>query len=559
MLRVLLFQNVTRIARRISSLSRWQRSVSRGFTKNSRRVVRSRGSVEGLECRWLPAVIAVFDPNLLELQVTATGDDAIVIGADSLGNLLVNGSTVTASVLLAKAADVQQIVVNPLPAVDGPGANLIDLTGVTKSVFRSLTDGNVVLDGGIGDDTILGSQFADVIWGDFGSDRLDGGLGADTVQGGDGNDTLFAGLSLGNDSLDGDQGVDLVRFLGTAVGDLLTISAAGLRFHVNGSTQMINAGGVEQLDLLSGTGNDSVTVENLTGVADLTSMFISSEAGSDVVDASALLAGLLTLSVDGGTESDLIRGSAGDDSLTGSSGNDTLFGNDGADFLNGMDGNDEIHAGAGHDYLLGGADLDVLFGDDGNDFVRGQGSADTLSGGTGNDFIDGEEGNNTLIETGDVNFVLTDSVLTGLGTDQLSGMTFAAMLTGGNGANRIDARSYSGQVTLNGGAGNDTLLGTANADMLLGGSGNDLLAGYGENDLLNGNDGQDSLFGGTGNDTLLGGADADVLLGEEGDDRVMGQGNSNDTLNGGPGNDTYDGSTSEINESFTFDLNALLV
>lgn len=377
----------------------------RRLTTNSRRVARPSG-IEGLESRWLPAVIAVFDPDLMELQVTATGDDAIVIGADAMGNLLVNGSSVAASVLLAKAADVQRIVVNPLPAVDGPGANFIDLTGVTKSAFRSLTDGNVVLDGGAGADTILGSPFADLIQGD--------------------------------------------------------------------------------LD------------------------------------------------------------------------NDLLFGNDGADHLNGMDGNDEIHAGAGHDYLLGGADLDVLFGDDGNDFVRGQGSADTLSGGAGNDFIDGEEGDNTLVETGNVNFVLTDSQLTGLGADQLSRMTFAAVLTGGNGANRIDARSYSGRVTLNGGAGNDTLLGTAKDDMLLGGSGNDLLAGYGGNDLLNGNDGQDTLFGGTGNDTLLGGADADVLLGEEGDDRVLGQGNSNDTLNGGPGNDTYDGSTSEINESFTLDLDLLL-
>lgn len=121
--------------------------------------------LESLETRLLPAVIALFDPNLLELQITATGDDTVAIAADALGNVMVNGSTVTASVALAKAADVQRIVVNPIAGLDGPGANLIDLTGVTKAAFSNLTDGNVVLNGGAGADTIFGSQFGDAISG----------------------------------------------------------------------------------------------------------------------------------------------------------------------------------------------------------------------------------------------------------------------------------------------------------------------------------------------------------------------------------------------------------
>ncbi|MCX6962293.1 MAG: calcium-binding protein, partial [Verrucomicrobia bacterium] len=91
---------------------------------------------------------------------------------------------------------------------------------------------------------------------------------------------------------------------------------------------------------------------------------------------------------------------------------------------------------------------------------------------------------------------------------------------GGIGSDRIQASTYSSNVTLSGGFGNDTLLGGNGADSLDGGE---------EDDSLVGGSGNDSLVGGGGNDTLSGGGGADFLDG----------GFGNNSLVGGDGNDYY--------------------
>ena len=52
----------------------------------------------------------------------------------------------------------------------GPGANLIDLNGVTTAAFTGL--GDVEVDAGAGNDEVRGSQSPDDIQGDEGNDRL---------------------------------------------------------------------------------------------------------------------------------------------------------------------------------------------------------------------------------------------------------------------------------------------------------------------------------------------------------------------------------------------------
>ncbi|GAB4345375.1 MAG: hypothetical protein Fur0042_09950 [Cyanophyceae cyanobacterium] len=59
-----------------------------------------------------------------------------------------------------------------------------------------------------GDDTIAGSDGADIIWGDEGNDSISGGAGNDYLRGNEGNDTLNGGA--GSDFLNGNQGNDLV-------------------------------------------------------------------------------------------------------------------------------------------------------------------------------------------------------------------------------------------------------------------------------------------------------------------------------------------------------------
>ncbi|MEJ2227955.1 MAG: calcium-binding protein, partial [Alphaproteobacteria bacterium] len=69
-------------------------------------------------------------------------------------------------------------------------------------------DGNDLLIGGSGDDTLSGGDGSDVLLGGSGDDRLYGGDGNDLLIGGSGDDTLSGGD--GSDILIGGSGDDLI-------------------------------------------------------------------------------------------------------------------------------------------------------------------------------------------------------------------------------------------------------------------------------------------------------------------------------------------------------------
>ncbi|MEM8830223.1 MAG: CAP domain-containing protein [Cyanobacteria bacterium P01_G01_bin.19] len=211
------------------------------------------------------------------------------------------------------------------------------------------------------------------------------------------------------------------------------------------------------------------------------------------------------------------------------SGNDTIYGSGGNDYLYGEAGSDRLYGYAGNDLLNGGADNDSLYGHDGDD---------TLIGGAGTDRV---------LEFADVNFTLTNSQLTGRGTDSLSQIE-QVFFKGGASSNTFNASNASQiNVTLDGGGGHDTLIGGANGDILLGGGGDDLLeggdgndrlSGHNGNDLLKGDDGNDRLFGNNGNDLLEGGNGNDRLFGNDGNDTLIG-GQGVDLATGGAGSDVF--------------------
>lgn len=209
--------------------------------------------------------------------------------------------------------------------------------------------------------------------------------------------------------------------------------------------------------------------------------------------------------------------------ITTGQGNDTVITGAGNDTINSGMASDSVFAGAGDDVVLGGGGRDTLKGGTGNDLLNAQGgSGDLLTGGLGDDTMKGGGGTgDRIVEQGNTDFLLTSGSLTGLGNDVLSGIDLA-VLTGGSGANRLDASGFNGKVTLDGNTGNDTLIGGSNRDRLVGGSG------------------QDSLDGGGGNDFLLGGSGNDFLFGNQGEDTILGEG-GNDTLQGGQDRDTLDG------------------
>nr|WP_245454889.1 cadherin domain-containing protein [Mesorhizobium sp. M3A.F.Ca.ET.080.04.2.1] len=90
---------------------------------------------------------------------------------------------------------------------------------------------------------------------------------------------------------------------------------------------------------------------------------------------------------------------------------------------------------------------------------------------------------------------------------------------------------------INGTPFDDYLVGTAEDDTINGLGGNDTLIGGDGNDILNGGDGEDELHGGSGNDTFFGGDGSDVFHGGAGNDTFDGQGDFDDVWyadEGGP-------------------------
>ena len=392
----------------------------------------------------------------------------------------------------------------------------------------SLATGAVNLTGSGGDDVLIGGSADDTLNGGSGKDELVGNAGDDLVQGNGGTgDTLDGGD--GNDTLNGGSGNDLIREAFT--GDVVLTNAT-----------------------MTGRGTDTIISAER---AELT----GGGAGQTIDVSTFFTPGLTSVTLDGG------------------GGNDTLLGSDGSDVLVGSGGSDRIEGNSGHDRIIGGSGADTLIGGDGNDFIKGLGgSGDRLSGGNGNDTLNGGRGVDRVIETGDVDFTLTNTSLTGLGTDVVQAIEVAE-LKGGPSDNVIDVSTFSGFrgfTILRGNGGNDSIIGSAMNDVINGGDGDDTLLGKAGDDTLNGEDGNDGLsgftgddvidggrgfdrgFGGEGNDSLTGGNAADTLIGGNGDDTIAGN-DGTDTLVGGTGNDdaspsdVINDATAIIDETFVLD------
>jgi Ca2+-binding RTX toxin-like protein len=118
--------------------------------------------------------------------------------------------------------------------------------------------------------------------------------------------------------------------------------------------------------------------------------------------------------------------------ITGTNGNDTLTGTNSADVICGLGGNDTINGGNGNDTVYAGPGDDRSYGENLLTGLFDNGS-DTIYGGPGNDNLDGQNGNDTLIDTS--------------GTDTLSGNV---------GSDNINVQDGTGGDTANGGLGSDT-------------------------------------------------------------------------------------------------------
>ena len=195
---------------------------------------------------------------------------------------------------------------DPRPQIIGTAANNT-LNGTNAAEIICGKAGTDTINGGGGDDLILGGPDNDKIKGQGGDDRVVAGGGADEVNGNGGNDRLRG--YPGNDKLNGDDGEDRIT---------------------------------------------------------------------------------------GGIDNDTVNGDAGDDKVFGWDGNDNVNGNGGSDHTFGSLGDDTVDGGGGNDRVRGYKGDDNLFGRDGEDKLVGNLGDDDLNGGPDTDTCFGGPGTNTF-------------------------------------------------------------------------------------------------------------------------------------------------------------------
>lgn len=458
-------------------------------------------------------------------------------------------------------------------ATDRPSIEIAILTGGpgNNRIDASLYSGMARIEGGAGNDTLIGGS---------GSDELRGGPGSDTLTGNEGNDAFDGGA--GDDTVVEDRASSLTAIRAVLRGDrLVTVFNPGPDQREEGDrlagiewTELRGTRFDDTFDLLD-LGGGSVTLRGHLGIDTVQATLPSRQnaegnsiGGSIILEASSItMPGLVSGVTFSEMERALLTGSPGDDTLDAraSSLNAILRGGDGDDTLIAGPGPNELHGETGADTFVfyqdggasdsdsvaGGAGVDTLdfrhftagvtvdlsaagrpqeivrgelrmvlaspedmenvVGGSGADTLLGNALDNTFVGGAGADLtIDGRGGRNTIEAAEDANLTLTDtSLMIGLSNKPLLNIQ-RAILTGGAGANVLDASAFRGHATLLGGPGSDTLIG---------GAGNDTLAGEA---------GDDVLRGGSGNDTYV--FDADLALGVDSVDEAIGAAGGVDTL-----------------------------
>jgi Ca2+-binding RTX toxin-like protein len=517
------------------------------------------------------AIKASFSPGARLLSVFGdAAKNTVTVSRNAAGSLLVNGGAVSVAggnPTVANTAEIEVFGqggddVITLDESNGalPAALLFGGAGNDTLTGGS---GNDQLFGGSGNDTLLGKGGNDFLFGGAGNDTLTGGAGDDQVFGQGGNDRMIWNPGDGSDLFEGGDGIDTAEVNGGNGSEVFTITANGSRVRfdrTNPAPFFLDIG----------------TTENLV---------VNANGGDDIITAGNGLAGLISLTIDGG---------AGNDQITGGDGNDVLIGGDGNDSLIGGRGNDQLFGGTGDDTF-------VWNPGDGSDTVEGQDGTDTLvfNGANINEKVDISANGHRVRFTRDVANITMDlngvedidfNALGGADTITVNDMTgtdvkdVAIDLSGTPGSGVGDGAADS--VTVNGTAGNDTVHVTgsgssgsvaglpalvtiagaegANDSLVIKTLGGDdvitaaglpaatvqltIDAGAG-NDQITGGDGNDVLIGGDGNDLLIGGRGNDQLFGGTGDDTfVWNPGDGSDTVEGQAGNDTLVFNGANINE-----------
>jgi Ca2+-binding RTX toxin-like protein len=384
------------------------------------------------------AANAAVTPSVAGTQLTLTGDatgDNVTLGVSNTG--LITHNFGTGANGLANVTDFDPgpgIVTLPSDGTIGVTVNVLDGNDNVKLDAPLLAPSTV--NAGNGDDVIVGTSAVDAISAGAGNDRITGFRGDETIHGDDGNDVVIWNNGDGNDTFEGDGGIDETLITEGNADDENTVtpSGAGFRFdRISPAPINVTSNNVEKLSLTSFSGNDKLTTA----------------AGVSV-----------GMNIDAGTGDDTIATGDGADLITGGDGNDTLSGAAGGDRIVGDRGGDTLNGGAADDTLVwnNGDGSDVMNGEDGVDRIE-----TNLSAAADTSTLKVENGRVRYDRTNPGPFNLS------IGTSEV----FELNALGGDDT-LTSTPGLPITVVADGGAGNDTLnVRDAVASFVFGGSGTD--------------------------------------------------------------------------------------
>ncbi len=460
-------------------------------------------------------------------------------------------------------------------------------TGVSVKIYASAgddsifnyasgwSDSRVTLDGGAGNDTIMGRFGDSSISGGEGNDliSLTGDVDRATINAGAGNDTIYNDGYLNKDGMQlfqydviyGFTSNDTISISGgnytkSTVGSNVIISVTGSTTSLNGAMTLIGAAGksfkiyppqifTEGDDYYSNS--TSYTVLNALAGNDTVYnsgkyVAINGGEGNDSIYNYSTNFSNSRVTLDGGTGNDTIMGRFGDSSISGGEGNDLIS-------LTGDVDRATINAGTGDDTIyndgyigMDGRQVFQYASGDGYDIIYGMTTADTIHITSGNISNTSLNGSDVILNVGSGSINLKNYANKYFYLKTGTGSAVSTMIGGGvsinntisgisiNGSAYADSIENSGsRVTITTGDSADTIYNDSygSSVKVYAGDGNDTIQNWGSYDTIDGGDGNDSI-------TVYNGS-YNSINGGAGDDRIsLITSQSIFTIKGGTGNDT---------------------
>ena len=233
----------------------------------------------------------IVDLGIAGLTPTATGFTAFfgtTVPLDPLHEAALLGGVTYLNVHTAEFPDgaIRGQIVSSGAFVEVAGS-ATGTSGVSNVENATGGSGSFTVGPGTFGDGIVGNKGVNVLRGGPGNDVLVGVQGNDTMQGEADDDVLIWSNGDNSDLMDGGPGTDRVQVNGAAgvVGDIFTVApGAGGRVDFDRTNLVpfsLDVGTVEQLAVVGLGGDDTFTVSDLAGAADLAAVFLVGLDGSD--------------------------------------------------------------------------------------------------------------------------------------------------------------------------------------------------------------------------------------------------------------------------------------